>query len=269
MRPRHPGGFYIPPGLSGAKKDLFDALAGCFTHAVRGSPRALDCLVPEITPVVSCRPGIGAMARKWRISGRPFLYWDRGYVRRGGKAGLFRARGDGQGYLRWTLGDFQMHTIEPRADKRWRQFGIEVAPWRRGGAGIVIAAPSDAYADFHGLRADWTEQTRALIARHSGRPVTVRRKGAGRSLAQDLIGAHCLVTHGSVAAVEAVILGVPVFVDPISAAAPMGRTDLTMIEDPARPERRAWLASLAWSQFTVPEALDGTMWRETVERALA
>ena len=66
----------------------------------------------------------------------------------------------------------------------------------------------------------------------------------------------CLVTHSSTAAVEAVIAGVPVFCEPTCAAAPVGRTDLD-IENPVRPEREAWLAALAWRQFSRDEVSSG------------
>ena len=78
---------------------------------------------------------------------------------------------------------------------------------------------------------------------------------------QDLDGAHCLVTHGSNAAVEAAIMGCPVFVHPDSAAALVGRTDLADIERPIYPGRQAWVNALAYSQFNERELVDGTLWR--------
>lgn len=266
---RHPGAFYIPAGLSGAKSRLFEMMAGSFRHTVRDHPNRLAGLRAEVLPVVSCRPGVGPLVRKWQRAGRPFLYWDRGYVCRGGQSGVFRAPGESEGFLRWTLGAVQMRAITARTDARWRSLGVEVARWRGSGGRIVIAEHSAAYAEFHGLAPNWTARTVAKIRRHTDRTIFVRAKESGTPLPVDLRDAHCLVTHASLAAVEAVILGVPVFVAPLSAAAPIGRTDLSMIEDPARPDRRAWLASLAWSQFTPEEVRDGTMWRETVERALA
>lgn len=80
------------------------------------------------------------------------------------------------------------------------------------------------------------------------------------SFRQHWPSAHCLITHGSVAAVEAVILGCPVFVDATSAAAPVGRTDRDL-ENPVMPDRTAWLHSLANAQFNLPEILSGEGWR--------
>ena len=82
-----------------------------------------------------------------------------------------------------------------------------------------------------------------------------------RSLQSDLEGAHYLVTHGSIAAVEIVILGCPVFVHPDFAAALVGRTDLSPVEKTAYPNRDRWLWSLAHSQFDEKELVDGTLWK--------
>jgi hypothetical protein len=73
-------------------------------------------------------------------------------------------------------------------------------------------------------------------------------------------------------AIEAVCLGTPVFVASTSAAAPVGRTDLSEIEEPAYPDRDAWLAHLAYSQYSFEEIQDGRAWKmllELEERELA
>ena len=72
--------------------------------------------------------------------------------------------------------------------------------------------------------------------------------------------AHALVTHSSNVAIEAAVMGTPVFVSPSSAAAPVGLTDLSRIEAPVRPERWAWLAHLAYSQFSYQEMQSGAVW---------
>ena len=85
-------------------------------------------------------------------------------------------------------------------------------------------------------------------------------------LHEELRGAHALVTHGSIAAVEAVALGCPVFVDAESAAAVMGRTDISQIEKPIYPDNRMpWLHTLAYCQFTKMNSATGnagSSWNE-------
>ena len=69
------------------------------------------------------------------------------------------------------------------------------------------------------------------------------------------------MTHASNAAVEAVIYGCTVFVHETSAAALVGLTDLSKVEEPVYPNRWPWLYSLAYSQFNEDELVNGTLWR--------
>jgi hypothetical protein len=93
------------------------------------------------------------------------------------------------------------------------------------------------------------------------RQLVIRDKESKRPLQADLKGAHALVTHGSIAAVESVICGCPVFVHRDSAAALVGMTDLKDIEKPIYPDRDAWVRSLCYSQFNERELVDGTLWK--------
>ena len=123
----------------------------------------------------------------------------------------------------------------------------------------MIAAPTRTYAAFHQCQS-WIADTIDALARVTDRQLIIRDKESKRPLQADLADAHALVTHGSIAAVEAVILGTPVFVHPDSAAALVGRTDLRMIERPAMPDRTQWLYSLAYSQFNEAELVNGVLW---------
>lgn len=211
----------------------------------------------DLVPIIGCTYEIRHLIKDWLRTGRRFIYWDRGYVSRGGKAWLPTR---GWCHYRWQLNGYQMTGIDPKASKdRWRMRRQPVQPWRKVGGHIVIAAPSPAYSRFHELDGWWLEKV--LEAAHAtGRKVIVRQKDTTRPLARELEGAHCLVTHGSVAAVEAVIMGYPVFVDETSAAAMVGRTDLDL-ENPVMPDRTAWLHSLANAQFNLPEILSGECWK--------
>ena len=92
--------------------------------------------------------------------------------------------------------------------------------------------------------------------------VVTRDKETKRPLQADIKGASCLVAHGSMAAVESVVLGCPVVVDPSSAAALVGQTEnLECVEKPIYPERQPWLNALAYSQFTEEEMVSGVLWK--------
>jgi hypothetical protein len=180
---------------------------------------------------------------------QPWFYLDHGYFHRGHYDGHYRV----------TLGDFQQRQLIERPDDRWKALGVRLKPWRTGRE-IVVCPPSDHFARLFGLQ-NWLTETLAILKCVTDRPVKVRRKTDNRTFPVALGNAHCVVTSSSLSAVEALTLGVPVFVDPCSSASPVGLTDLTKIEEPIYPDREPWAQSLAYGQFTRAEMRDGTCWR--------
>jgi hypothetical protein len=254
---------WVPEGLKKFKLDLFNAIAAKIERAggrvVRHDPAGLANLTDDIWPIVGCHPPLKAMVEGWQARGRNFIVWDRGYCRRIFSTWLPRAE-TGTGYYRWTLNAYQMQSIRDVPDDRWKALRTPAQPWAKGGRHIVVCMPTQPYTALHGTER-WTDQTVEALNKLTDRPVVIRSKESKRPLAEDLKGAHALVTHGSNAANEAVILGCPVFVDSSCAAALVGKTDLRQIEAPAYPDRQPWLNSLAYSQFDERELVDGTLWR--------
>jgi len=248
---------FIPPGLAGFKRRLFDRVADTVGGPILEQAE-LEALPDNLIPAVGCTAAIRPLIDAWAARGRKWIYWDRGYARR--VFATWLPRGKDGGYYRWHIGTFQMQTIRHVPDDRWRALNTEVSAWRKNGRKIVVAAPSPSYLRFHNIDG-WVERTVAELRRHTDRPIEVREKTDTLPLSCQLHTAHALVTHGSNAAVEAVIMGCPVFVDRSSAAALVGLTDLSRIEHPVYPEREPWLHSLAYSNFCESELFDGTVWR--------
>lgn len=260
---------FIPPGLKKFKLDLFERIGAKIGRVVRHDFAALERLPEEITPIVGCSPELTQMIAGWRSRGRQWVYWDRGYCRRIFATDLpYGANG---GYYRWHVGSFQLQATGEYADDRWRAMKTDALPWRVNPNGhVVVADPSPTYQRFHGIEG-WLDRTVAELRNLTDRRIVVRdkemqrnaidRRPGGRRLWEDIREAYCLVTHGSNAAVEAVIMGCPVFVHPDSAAALVGLTDLGRIEKPVYPDRQMWLNTLAYSQFSEAELVDGTLWR--------
>lgn len=252
---------FIPPGLRAFKLNLFERIGKKIGHVVRHSLADLDALPENIIPIVGCTPELRPLILKWQASGRNWIYWDRGYMRRVFATDL--PVGKDGGYYRWHLNAFQMRTIDDVPSDRWLAMDQDLWPWNKNGKHIVVAEPSPTYARFHGIP-NWTEETVAKLGTLTDRPLRLRNKEMqrfGRKLHEDISGAHALVSHGSNAAVEAVIMGCPVFVDPCSAAALVGATDISKIEQPVYPDRSAWVKSLCYCQFNEEELVNGTLWR--------
>jgi len=107
------------------------------------------------------------------------------------------------------------------------------------------------------------------IKKHTDRPIEIRERKKNRynrvavdtleqALANDVFA---LVTFNSNAAVESVFHGIPVFtLAPANAAQPVGKTDLSEIENPyyaSDDKRYAWGCSLAYGQVHTSELRSG------------
>lgn len=265
---------FIGPGLKKFKLDLFLRIGNKIKDAggsmIHGDFEAVKKLPDDIIPIIGCSPELTSSVKVWLERKRQFIYWDRGYYRRVFAAWL--PRGEHGGYYRWHMNCYQLQKINDVSQDRWNKQsaplvnvpgdkGIQVTPWQRNPNGhIVIACPTPTYEKFHDIEG-WTEKTLRRLARITDRQVVTRDKESKRPLQADLAGAHSLVSHGSVAAVESVICGCPVVVDHSSAAALVGLTDLEQIENPVYPDRQPWLNNLAYNQFNEQELVDGTLWK--------
>ena len=202
--------------------------------------------IPLVWGLLRGSPEIVAQAVEAK---RPWVYLDHGYFRRGHFSGHYR--------MTWC--GFQQNRINPAPPDRWERLRVKMHPWRKG-RDIIVCPPSDHVAKMFGAQG-WLAETLETLARHTDRPITVRRKDDRHPLPVALTRAHALVAFNSIAAVEAVTLGTPVFVPKGSAAFPMGKQELAEIETPLTPDREEWVRSLAYGQFTIDEMRDGTAWR--------
>lgn len=254
--------FFIPPELKRFKLDLFNRIGSHIQNrggrVIRDDHMALWTLPPEVIPIVGCSPQLRPMIDEWIKIKREWAYWDRGYFHRVFSTWL--PRGTNGGMYRWHRNSYQMQAIREVASDRFEAKKPPITGWHKNGKHIVIAAPTATYSRFHAL-SDWTDFTVDALARVTSRQLIIRGKESKRPLQYDLEGAHALISHGSIAAVESVICGCPVFVDKSSAAALVGKTDLAEIEQPTYPDRTTWLHSLAYSHYSEAELVDGTLWR--------
>ena len=191
--------------------------------------------------------------------------------------------------------------VTPRPDDRWRkardQFRIEVQPPRApGGEYLIYAGSSQKYCDWHELGdvSEFAASTCHAINKqtHSdikllyrpkpswvaGHPQDVKPvpdtefSGPDVKLGKLLPDCAALVTHGSNAAVEAVIAGVPVVVisQGACAAEPVAERKIEALRFirvggfsphfPTDAQRLQWLAHLAYCQFNLVELANGTAW---------
>lgn len=226
---------------------------GCRIAYAEDEPEILQD-IPVVWGVLRDSDRIVAQAK---AQGLYFFYIDHAYFN----------RGHGKAY-RIARNQYEAGAIRDCPDDRSSELELEIAPWRKGGREIIVCPPTEYFMTAHGCP-DWLATTLATLGQVTDRPIVVRQKPQPGEeavpLSKALETAHALVTHSSNVAIEAACMGTPVFVAPASAAAPIGCLDLNSIEQPVYPDRRAWLAHLAYNQFSFDEIRDGRAWRMLLE----
>jgi hypothetical protein len=145
----------------------------------------------------------------------------------------------------------------------------------------VLAGSSQKYHDFYGLRDPTAFASRIIraVAQLTDMPVIYRPKpswkdaepiegaqfsqGTVPDIHAELKGAWCMITHGSNAAFEAMLDGIPAIVLGDAVSKSISSTSLDDVLRPKRaPEaqRLQLLWNLAYSQFTMGEMHDGLAW---------
>ena len=206
-------------------------------------------------------------------------------------------------YVRLSVDGFQpaYAHAKPRPADRWQkiadEFRIELQPRRAaGGDYLIYAGSSQKYCDWHELGdvSEFATSTCHAINKqtHSDIKLLYRPKpswvaghaadvrlvpetefsGPDVKLGKLLPDCAALITHGSNAAVEAIIGGVPVIVLSRGACAAESvagkkiealrfvRIGDFSPEFPTDAQRIQWLADLAYCQFNVEELTNGTAW---------
>lgn len=203
---------------------------GCGGEFVDGSKYQ-----PAITVVWGLLRGAPELIEKAKADGAPWFYADRGYVRRA-------VRDEPDGYFRVTFQGYQKTWVEDRPSDRWDALNTPLQKWRDGND-VVYVPPSPIVSALFGP-----------IIMPTGEPVS---KKNGKPFLEKFPRAKAVVAWNSIAAVEAVIAGIPAVVYGESAAIPVSSPS---IHDLRFPDRDAWAHSLAYGQWTLHEMESGKAW---------
>lgn len=180
---------------------------------------------------------------------RPFWHLDNGWVKPG------RGNHGPDSYYRMTYRGMIPAFLTDAPPSRIK---AAMMPWRADGRHVLIAMPGREFGQAIGLdMVPWIESIVAHVRQHTDRPIVVRDRLSKTPLDADMRNCWALVTHSSNVAVDAVLMGVPVFVAPTNPAAPVGNLDLAQMETPQMPDRTRWFDSLMAQQFTVDEMRSG------------
>jgi hypothetical protein len=194
-------------------------------------------------------------------TGRDFYYIDTGYF----------GNGKSKKYHRVTRNAMQwLGEIEDRPSDRWEETGEKLKK-HTPGSKILICPPSQKALKYWDIDlSEWLEETINNIRNNTDREIIIRTKPTRterittntmeQALADDV---HCMVTFNSIAAVESLMNGKPVFTMGPNAAHHLSNQDLSNIENPFMPDQDQvynLVKCLAYHQFTVPELRNGFAW---------
>lgn len=208
--------------------------------------------------------------QQFRNSGRKVLVVEVGLLKRGQtwKLGI-----DGTG----TQAYYGLNFLDDRAE----QLGIKLEPWQKSGTNILIACQRSDSEQWSGLPSteQWLESTIKTLRQYTDRPIVVRPhprqklKTTSNIILQQpkllidtydsfdfesaLKNTWAVINHNSGPGSQAIIQGVPAFVDRTSLASPVANLDLANIENPVRPQRNQWLNKLAHTEWTIDEIASG------------
>jgi hypothetical protein len=151
------------------------------------------------------------------------------------------------------------------------------SPWQTTGHHILLAGMGDKGALAEGYQPEqWERQAIDIIRGATERPIVYRPKPSWkkaqpipgcqtvdsktRPVELDLANAWAVVTHHSNVAVDGLVAGIPAFCT-AGLAAPMSSQKLDRIERPEYPDGRdAWMADIAYTQWTPEEMASGLCW---------
>lgn len=205
----------------------------------------------------------------------------------------FLQQDDRDRYLRYSLNGvfpttgyyFNRDIDTARWQEIQRAYGFQERHWQISGDRVLVCLQRDGGWSMDGLSImGWLEDIIPKIQQVTQRQIVIRPHPGSLqvidrvkkrwpaieisnlpSITQDLDRAWCTITYNSSPGVASLLWGVPVFVtDPQasrSQAWPLAGTDLSMIDQPQRPDRNEFYHRLAQCHFATQTLSDGHAWR--------
>ena len=213
--------------------------------------------------------GTADIIRECQKEKQDFYYFDHAYFL-GNKHSISNEIGDK--IYRLTKNHYHIQKIETlnnedkkRIEKYRDYLFSKLEPWKTSGKHIIIIEPSEFQIWYHNIH-NWVENTVNILKQHTDREIIVRTKQSQVSLDEHLNNAHAVVTHNSNVVFQALLKGIPCFVDKINMGVEICDTDFTKIETPKKLFREHWFDTILANQFTLKEIEDGTAWRKVNEK---
>jgi hypothetical protein len=179
-----------------------------------------------------------------------------------------RWMGNNRSECYWRVIPNNLHCswVEDYPSDRFNKLNVNVKEWRTKGDHILVCPSSVTMSRFYN-RSNWLNETLVELRKYTDRPIKIRNKprdnktsgprAATIPFEDDVKDAWAVVTLASIAGVEAACLGIPVFADVNSPCSQLGNLDLSLIENPKLVDRKKWLNTLSYYQYTEEELKKG------------
>lgn len=188
-----------------------------------------------------------ATAKRFEKRGAAVVVAENGYLRQSGKwFALAKSHHSGAG--EWPVG----------GPERWDGFGIELQPWREGSELVILGQRGIGEPGIAAPRG-WAEATQRRLGGRV-RPHPGAHEPAV-SLEHDLRKASAVATWHSAAALQALIMGVPVFCGFPRWIGMSAVTPLSEYPNRRTVDRLAMFRRLAWAQWRLEEIRSGEAFR--------
>ena len=213
-----------------------------------------------------------------RIQNRNYIFLENGYFGNYKNAANEKSK---KIRHRICFNEMQQENILDVPDDRWNTLvsvddRLRWPGWKKNGGKILLVVPSQKPCQHYGQDVNkWKADTISEIKKYTDRDIVIREKGSRteRTQKQTIYEAldddiFCMVTYQSIAAVESVAYGIPVFTLAPSAAKKVSLQDLSQIEKPYYPDPdlvHRWCCSLAYGQFSLSEMLNGYAWQTVMD----
>ncbi len=235
------------------------AAGWCIERGFANPPTAHDVLVTWTVH----RGFKETSARAFEAAGGRVIVCEEAYIHTvRGERHFALALHDHNGAGRWPAG----------GPERWESFGIELKPWCANGRHILVREQRGIGSSKMASPPLWHDNAAARLKDVTTRPVVFRAHPKSRmypDLARDqpplddaLAGCHAVVTWASGLACQALINGVPAFVEaPRHVLDGACNRNIKAIDHPRLPDRRPAFERLAWAQWSVAEIARGEPFR--------
>ncbi len=196
------------------------------------------------------------LIKQYQTKNIPFYFTDMPYWN--------RWNGSNRDSCSWRIIPNALHCnwIKNYPGDRFKKLNIKMQEWRKNGNHILICPSSNTMNAFYNQN-NWLSQTLAEIKTYTDRPIKIRNKPRNNKTSgplaatipfdEDVKNAWAVVTLASIAGIEAICLGIPVFCHIASACSPLGNTNLSNIESPLLSDRTPLLNTLSYYQYTEKE----------------